>query len=74
MNYPKGLRTHVLRLLGPKTILYRAFWAILSLRVKVCIFLSSRLLEGPKPKEYKYRYRSYLLDKGAPIVYLGFRG
>ena len=23
--YPKALRTHILRLLGPKTILYKAF-------------------------------------------------
>ena len=28
-------RTHVLGLLGPKTILYRPFWAILSHRVLV---------------------------------------
>ena len=31
--FPKALRTHSLRLLGLKTILYKAFWAILSLRV-----------------------------------------
>ena len=24
--YPKALRTHILRLLGPKTILSKAFW------------------------------------------------
>ena len=33
--YPKArLRTHTLRPLGPKTILYKDFWAILSLRVR----------------------------------------
>ena len=32
--YPKALRTHLPRLLGPKTMLHRAFGAILSLRVK----------------------------------------
>ena len=25
LNYPKALRTHIVRLLGPKTILYKAF-------------------------------------------------
>ena len=34
---PKALRTHVLRLLGPKTILYRV-GAILGLRVKVALY------------------------------------
>ena len=31
MEISKALRTHILRLLGPKTILYEAFGAILSL-------------------------------------------
>ena len=30
---PKALRTYILKLLGSKTILYKAFGAILSLRV-----------------------------------------
>ena len=34
-SHPEALRTHILRLLGPETILYRVFWAILSLRVQV---------------------------------------
>ena len=29
--YPK--RTHILRLLGPKTLLHKAFWVILMVRV-----------------------------------------
>ena len=29
---PEALGTHDIRILGPKTILYKAFWAILSLR------------------------------------------
>ena len=33
LTFPKAPRTHTLRLSGPKTILHRAFGAILSLRV-----------------------------------------
>ena len=33
MLYPKAPRTHISRFLGPKTISYRAFWAILRFRV-----------------------------------------
>ena len=32
--YPQALRTHILRLFSPDTILYKAFGLLLSLRVK----------------------------------------
>ena len=33
ISNPKALRTHILRLLGPKTIPKKGSWAIVSLRV-----------------------------------------
>ena len=35
VSFPPVLRTHILRLGGPTTILHKAFWSILSLRVMV---------------------------------------
>ena len=46
---PKALRPRVLRFLGPKTILYRAFGQFLSLRETVLQLLFFGILEKRKP-------------------------
>ena len=54
--YPEAPRTHLLGILGPKTILHKAFWATLSLRVSTGNFgrqfrkaqLPKSLRRGPR--------------------------
>ena len=61
--YPQ--RTNMLRFLGPKTLLCKAFWAILMLRVMSTQAISSdtRIL----PKGSMYPYSIYLGLRGVPI-------